>query len=145
MENKYDIKRFVDAHKYSFDDALAEIKNGRKESHWMWYIFPQILGLGLSPTSQYYAINNLEEARMFFDDEYLGMNLMEICEALLDLRTNDAEKVFGYPDNLKLKSSMTLFSIAIPEVSIFDKVLEKFYNGERDSATEEIIREIENE
>lgn len=142
MENKYDFKRFIDAHRYSFDIALAEIKNGRKESHWMWYIFPQILGLGFSPTSQYYAITDLEEARAFLNDKYLGSNLFKICEALLELKTNDPHKIFGYPDDLKLKSSMTLFALAAPEISTFNEILEKFYNGEKCHLTEEIIKNI---
>jgi uncharacterized protein (DUF1810 family) len=107
-----DLSRFTIAHQNDFETALREIKSGKKRSHWMWYIFPQIYGLGYSYTSQYYAIQSLEEAKAFLADPYLGRNLISICEVLIKLESNDALEVFGSPDNMKLQSCMTLFSLA---------------------------------
>ncbi len=105
----------------------------------MWYIFPQLRGLGMSSTSYFYGIESLEEARAFLDDPYLGGNLREISQALLSLDTGDARSVMGSPDDLKLRSSMTLFSLAAPEEPVFKKVLEKFYRGVQDPATLRIL------
>ena len=138
---KFDLSRFTNAHKLSFGSALREIKNGRKETHWMWYIFPQILGLGMSETSIYYAIRNTEEARAFLDDPYLGGNLKEICLALLSLNESNASVIFGYPDDMKLKSSMTLFAAVSDENSVFHQVLDKFFGGEQDERTLTLIRQ----
>ena len=128
------INRFYEPHKQFFDIALKEIKSGRKQSHWMWYIFPQLKTLGYSSTAVYYGIENTEEAREFYNDAYLGENLREICRALLECESKDALEVMGYPDNLKLCSSMTLFYQATDD-ELFGLVLKKFYNGEQDSLT----------
>ncbi len=128
------ISRFYEPHRQFFDAALAEIKSGRKQSHWMWYIFPQLKTLGYSSTAVYYGIENTEEAKEFYNDGYLGKNLREICRALLECESNDALEVMGYPDNLKLCSSMTLFYQATDD-ELFALVLKKFYNGEQDSLT----------
>jgi uncharacterized protein (DUF1810 family) len=133
------LERFRKAQRDSYDTALREIQNGRKRSHWMWYIFPQIAGLGYSPTAQYYAIRDLDEAVDFLNDKALGKNLIEISEALLLIESNDATAVMGYPDDMKLRSSMTLFELADPECKVFQKVLDKFYHGERDERTLEIL------
>lgn len=133
-----DLKRYTDAQKTSFSTALAEIKSGRKRSHWMWYIFPQIHGLGMTSTSQYYAIRNLQEARDFLADPYLGSNIIEISNALLDLDTNNASAVFGFPDDLKLRSSMTLFA-QVSDFDVFQKVLDKYFDGKPDERTLDII------
>jgi uncharacterized protein (DUF1810 family) len=133
------LERFRKAQRDSYDTALLEIQNGRKLSHWMWYIFPQIAGLGYSPTAQYYAIRDLDEAVEFLNDKTLGKNLIEISEALLLIESNDATAVMGYPDDMKLRSSMTLFELADPECKVFQKVLDKFYHGERDERTLEIL------
>ena len=117
-----------------------EIRNGHKVSHWMWYIFPQIYGLGRSSTSQFYAIRDLEEARAYLQDKYLRNNLETICKALLELKTNDALTIFGKPDNMKLKSSMTLFAYISDETSIFHKVLEKYFDGNMDQRTIKILQ-----
>ncbi len=109
---EFSLSRFTLAHQNDFETALREIKSGKKYSHWMWYIFPQIYGLGYSYTSQYYAIQSLEEAKAFLADPYLGRNLISICEVLIKLESNDALEVFGSPDNMKLQSCMTLFSLA---------------------------------
>lgn len=138
MSDKNILTKFITAQKEDFDIALAEIKNGRKESHWIWYIFPQIAGLGRSATSEYYAIQNLSEAKMYLENEYLRNNLLTICQALLDLKTDDAEEVLGWIDAMKLKSSMTLFTLAAPEEPVFKAVLDKFFHGELDEKTVEI-------
>ena len=134
-EKTYDLSRFVEEHYKYFDIALAEIKHGKKQSHWMWYIFPQIKGLGHSDMSKYFAIKNLDEAKAYIQDPYLGRHMQEICEALLKVRSNIPENVMGYPDDLKLKSSMTLFAKADPENPIYKKVLDKFFEGQMDDKT----------
>lgn len=138
MSDKNILAKFITAQKEDFDIALTEIKNGRKESHWIWYIFPQIAGLGRSATSEYYAIQNLSEAKMYLENEYLRNNLLTICQALLDLKTDNAEEVLGWIDAIKLKSSMTLFTLATPEEPVFKAVLDKFFHGQLDEKTVEI-------
>lgn len=137
MDN--DLERFLIAQQSYYRIALQEIKAGQKRSHWMWFIFPQIAGLGYSETARYYAIKNMDEAKAYMEDDTLGRNLVEISEALLEVASNDAEEVMGWPDNLKLKSSMTLFSLAKPKCEVFQKVLDKFFGGERDQKTVEIL------
>ena len=137
-----DLKRFLDAQAYNYADALKEIQNGRKMSCWMWYVFPQIQGLGYSTTAQYYAIKDLQEAKDYLNDATLGARLMEICEAALQVDCNNPSQVFGSPDDMKLKSSMTLFELAAPEQTIFGEVLEKYFHGERDVRTVEIINQM---
>lgn len=138
-DRAYDLERFVSAQERDYLTALGEIRQGRKRSHWMWYIFPQLRGLGMSSTSYFYGIENLEEAKAFLDDPFLGKNLIEISEALLSLDNSDARSIMGSPDDLKLRSSMTLFSLAAPEEPVFKKVLEKFYLGIQDPATLRIL------
>ena len=135
MENSFDLSRFTKAHRSSYQTALNEIKNERKTSHWMWYIFPQMRGLGHSDISKYYAFQSLDEARAFLNDPYLGRNLLEISNALFDLDTNNATEVFSKPDDWKLKSCMTLFSIISEDGSVFHKVLDKFFYGKPDKRT----------
>jgi uncharacterized protein (DUF1810 family) len=136
-----DLKRFIEAQVNSYEQALAEIKSGRKRSHWMWYIFPQYKGLGFSETSQYYSIQNLEEANNFLNHPILGTRLKQISNQLLQLNENNANNVFGSPDDIKLKSSMTLFSVVEKsEENIFKKVLDKFFNGETDNKTLTLIK-----
>ena len=135
------LTKFITAQKEDFDMALSEIKNGHKQSHWIWYIFPQIAGLGRSATSEYYAIQNLSEAKMYLKNEYLHNNLLTICQALLDLETSDAEEVMGWIDAMKLKSSMTLFTLADSEEPVFKAVLDKFFCGELDEKTVYICKD----
>ncbi len=135
-----DLSRFHQAQRNSYETALAEIRAGHKYSHWIWYIFPQIQGLGFSSTAQYYAIRDLDEARAYLADSVLRERLLEISSALLSLDSSDATDVMGYPDDLKLRSSMTLFSLAEPENAIFPAVLKKYFNGCMDDRTVEIIR-----
>lgn len=135
-----DLKRFKDAQKGDYETALAEIKAGRKRSHWMWYIFPQIAGLGMTEISKHYAIKDIQEATDFLLDQELGMHLTDICKALLQLETNDAYEIFGSPDNLKLRSSMTLFDAVPATFPVFAQVLEKFFGGRRDERTLELLK-----
>ena len=141
--NQYDLSRYVTAQQRDYQSALTEIKNGKKVSHWMWYIFPQIRGLGKSSTSQFYAIQSLNEARAFLEHPYLGHNIIEISEALLSLDTSDAYEVFGKPDNMKLKSSMTLFARASEDDQVFLNVLDKYFKGKRDFRTLKILENME--
>ena len=134
-----DLSRFTEAQKNLYLTALSEIKNGRKLSHWMWYIFPQMLGLGRSSTSQYYGIKNEMEARAFLNDPYLGKNLIEISSVLLGLKTDNPREVFGRPDDIKLKSCMTLFAHISEKDSVFQKVLDKYFNGNKDGRTLKIL------
>ena len=135
MAQPCDLSRYTRAHRDNYARALAEISAGRKTSHWMWYIFPQLRGLGRSDTSRYYALEGLEEARAFLADPVLGRNLLEICRALLALPTDSALEVLGTPDNLKLRSSMTLFAQADRENPVFPAVLDKFFGGRPDRRT----------
>ena len=135
MNQTIDLSRFTSAHEYSFQAALKEIRSGRKNGHWMWFIFPQIQGLGETGTSHLYAIRNLDEAAAFLRDPYLGGNLIEISRALLELKTNNVYDVLPRPDNLKLRSSMTLFSLVPGADPVFQEVLDKFYGGKRDGKT----------
>ncbi len=133
------LRRFLSAQERDYDRALEEIRGGRKRSHWMWYIFPQIQGLGFSSTAQYYGIKDLEEAKDYMEHPLLSARLVEISGALLTLPTDNATAVMGYPDDLKLCSCMTLFEQAKPEEPVFGKVLDKFYGGERDARTLAIL------
>lgn len=136
-----DLNRFLQAQSYQYETALKEIQNGRKQSHWMWYIFPQLRGLGQSSMAWEYGITDLEEAKEYLAHPILGVRLLEICNAAFNTSSNNAVEVFGFPDNLKLKSSMTLFEATDPQQAIFGQILMKFFNGERDSATLGILHE----
>lgn len=139
-----DLERFLIAQQTYYRTALQEIKSGQKRSCWMWFIFPQIAGLGYSETARYYAIKDLDEAKAYMEDYTLSSNLVEISQALLEVDSNDATAVMGWPDDLKLKSSMTLFAVAKLECEVFQKVLDKFFHGERDQRTIEILsRQLE--
>ena len=133
------LQRFIDAQEKDYDTALAEISQGRKRSHWIWYIFPQIQGLGFSETSKFYAIKNIDEAAEYLKHPVLGERLIRICHALIKNPGNDANKIFGSPDDMKLKSSMTLFAALPGTDPVLQKVLDKFFNGTRDSKTIEIL------
>lgn len=128
------LDRFLNVQERSYGQALQEIKNGRKESHWMWYIFPQIQGLGHSPAARYYAVRDREEAEAYMSHPILGSRLLEISGELLRLKSSNATEVLGRPDDMKLKSSMTLFE-AVSEEPVFGQVLDKFFAGERDMLT----------
>ena len=138
MSSEYNLERFIDAQEASYEIALSEIKSGRKKSHWMWYIFPQVQGLGCSETSKFYAIKDIGEAKAFLEHPVLGERLVRICNALLHLESDNAHNIFGSPDDLKLQSSMTLFS-SLNINPVFQKLLEKFFNGIKDDKTLQII------
>lgn len=135
------MERFIKAQEHVYEQAYAEIENGRKMSHWMWFIFPQIAGLGFSETSKYYALKSLSEAEAYLNHRVLGKRLIEISSALLKLDTNDAHAVFGSPDDLKLQSSMTLFTSVQKSDSVFQQVLKKFFDGEMDKKTLALLNE----
>ena len=135
----YNLDRFIQAQEHSYEAALAEIKKGIKQTHWMWYIFPQLKELGRSSTAKYYGIEDLEEAKLYLAHPVLGFRLKEISEALLALETNDPYKVMGDIDALKLCSSMTLFAEIEGYDSVFGKVIDKYYNGNKDMNTIRIL------
>ncbi|SNR95292.1 DUF1810 domain-containing protein [Hymenobacter mucosus] len=139
MKSESRLQRFLDAQESSYPIALTEIQRGKKQSHWMWYIFPQIKGLGFSSTSAYYAIEDLAEAEAYLNHPVLGSRLVHISEALLALNNHDATRILGNPDDLKLKSSMTLFANLPVTHSVFQKVLDAFYKGEQDTKTLKIL------
>lgn len=128
------LDRFIKAQEQDYFGALQEVKKGRKLTHWMWYIFPQLKGLGYSAMAEFYGIEGIEEAKEYIEHEVLGKRLIEISDELLKLNTNNSIEVFGEIDSLKLKSCMTLFDY-VSENDVFDKVLQKFYNGEKDLKT----------
>ena len=135
------LQRFIDAQQSDYETALSEIKRGRKQSHWMWYIFPQIQGLGFSATSKLYAIRNLQEAQAYLNHPLLGKRLKEITDALINLPSNNAHEIFGSPDDVKLRSSMTLFA-SLPDADpVFESALKKFFKGEKDAKTLSIIKD----
>lgn len=141
MDN-YNLKRFLDAQDKSFDTALTELRAGRKRSHWMWYIFPQIQGLGPSEMSRRYAIRDLDEARAYLADPVLSKRLIDLCNELLKLGNLTANQIFGYPDDMKLQSSMTLFAEANKGDNVFLSVLKKYYGGAKDPVTLQILNEL---
>ncbi len=129
------MNRFIEAQENNYATALAEIRNGRKQTHWIWYVFPQIRGLGQSATSKYYAIRDLQEAEEYLQHPILGKRLIEISRALLELKEDNAHKIFGSPDDLKVRSSMTLFALVKDADPVFQQVLDRFFRGERDKNT----------
>jgi uncharacterized protein (DUF1810 family) len=130
------LQRFVDAQDGVYERALTELRNGRKTSHWMWFVFPQIRGLGSSPISQHYAIASLDEARAYLEHPVLGARLRECAAVLVATDGRSAEQVFGGIDAVKLRSSMTLFLRADPDEAVFGQVLDKFFAGQADPETD---------
>ncbi|RYF99406.1 MAG: DUF1810 domain-containing protein [Chitinophagaceae bacterium] len=139
MSKLIDLSRFLDAQKPDYETALAEIRNGRKITHWIWYIFPQLKGLGYSGNAQFYGIKDQEEADAYRAHPVLGTHLVEISDALLQLDTSNATEVMGSPDDLKLRSCMTLFSEVPGASPVFQKVLDKFFNGKKDEKTIDLL------
>lgn len=134
-------QKYVDAQKENYSKALSEIKNGEKTSHWMWYIFPQVAGLGNSEISNYYAFKNNKEVEFFLASEYLHNNLLEISNELYNLEETNINNIMSKVDSLKLKSSMTLFSIIDKENNIYEKILNKYFNGEKDEFTVRFLKD----
>ncbi len=135
----YDLMRFHKAQEMEYGCALAEIRSGRKMSHWIWYIFPQLKGLGFSSTSAYYGIDGAGEARAYLADPVLKARLIEISSALLSLDNHDPASVMGYPDDMKLRSCMTLFHAVDPDEPVFQQVLDVFFGGVEDAHTLELL------
>ncbi|MEO8414024.1 MAG: DUF1810 domain-containing protein [Ginsengibacter sp.] len=140
MTSPYNLQRFTDAQESKFTIAFNEIKNGRKQSHWMWFIFPQIAGLGFSDMSKRYAINDITEARLYMAHPILGKRLIDISNALLDVHGKTANQVFGSPDDIKLKSCMTLFSLLANTNPVFEEILIKYFGGAKDTKTLQLIQ-----
>jgi uncharacterized protein (DUF1810 family) len=138
-KNAYDLERFVEAQRGVYEHACAELRRGRKTGHWMWFIFPQIAGLGMSAMSQQYAIGSVGEARAYLAHPVLGPRLRAICEIVLGIEGWTAEEIFEWPDDAKLRSSMTLFAKATEENAEFVGVLEKYFSGVRDERTLELM------
>jgi uncharacterized protein (DUF1810 family) len=135
VSDRYGLQRFVDAQAGVFEQACSELRAGRKRSHWMWFIFPQIKGLGSSPMAMRFAISSLAEARAYLDHAVLGPRLRECCEIVVGMAGRSVDEIFGYPDDLKFHSSMTLFAQAAVENRVFLDALEKYFGGELDQAT----------
>ena len=142
MENLTGLNRFLEAQKHNYEDAFREIKSGRKSSHWMWFIFPQIAGLGYSEIAKLYAIKNLEEAENYLAHPILGPRLLEITRLLTHHSHKTAHEIFGNPDDLKLKSSMTLFNAVYPTDTVFQQVLDQYFNGLEDQRTLSLINKV---
>lgn len=138
-----EFERFYKAQATWYEIALAEIKAGRKRSHWIWFIFPQLRALGRSRNAFYYGIKDLDEAKEYLDDVVLRARLVEISQALLELETNDAVAVMGHIDSVKLRSCMTLFHLADPTCEIFKKVIDKYFAGQLDELTVELCKATE--
>lgn len=140
MDDPHNLERFIDAQRADYEKALSEIRSGRKRSHWMWYIFPQVEGLGVSAMAQRYAIKSVAEARAYLGHPVLGARLRTCAEALVSLESRSVEQIFGFPDDRKLRSCATLFGAVSPAGSVFHRLLEKYFQGELDMKTIEKIK-----
>lgn len=139
--DSHDLRRFVAAQEDVHEEALTEIRAGRKRSHWMWYVFPQFKGLGSSPTSIHYAIGSVAEARAYLAHPILGPRLIECAEAVLEIEHRSALEIFGSPDDMKLRSSATLFAAVSPDDSVFHQIIDKYFDGKQDARTMELMSE----
>jgi uncharacterized protein (DUF1810 family) len=135
----YELSRFVQAQRGDYDRALTELEGGRKRTHWIWYVFPQLDGLGMSAMSRRYAIKSLDEARAYLEHPVLGPRLIECAEAVLRLEGRSARDIFGSPDDLKMRSCATLFAAVSSPGSVFERLLDKYYDGRRDDKTLELL------
>jgi len=138
-DDPHDLARFIEAQERVYASALAELENGRKRTHWMWFIFPQFDGLGFSPTAKFYAIKDLDEARQYLEHPLLGARLIECSTLVLGIRNRTVLEIFSYPDDLKLRSCMTLFDRVAEPDSVFARVLEYCFDGRRDARTLELL------
>lgn len=137
--DRFALQRFVDAQEGVYPQAIAELRAGRKRSHWMWFVFPQVAGLGTSHMARKYAIGSQAEAEAYFNHPLLGPRLHECAEALLAVEGRTAHEIMGSPDDVKLRSSLTLFAAIAGEDSVFEAVLRKYFGGERDERTQEFL------
>lgn len=135
------LQRFIQAQETDYSTALAELRQGKKRSHWMWYIFPQLRGLGFSSTAQFYGLQDGQEARAFLQHPLLGRRLLELCQVLVALPGQNATNIMGSPDDLKLRSCMTLFAAVDPAQPLFQQVLDKFYQGQPDPQTLRLLQQ----
>jgi len=138
--DQYNLNRFIEAQMTTYEGAMLELTRGRKESHWVWFIFPQIEGLGRSDTAKLYSIKSIEEGRAYLEHLVLGQRLIEACEILLSLKDASMDEVMGFPDDLKLLSSMTLFEFISGSNSIFTKIIEVYFDDERDKGSLKLIK-----
>jgi uncharacterized protein (DUF1810 family) len=141
MADPYDLQRFVRAQEHDYEEALSEIRSGRKRSHWMWYIFPQFDGLGASPTSKRFAVKSVAEASAFLAHPLLGPRLRECAAAAVGIEGLSAADIFGFPDDMKLRSCATLFASVSPAGSVFHRVIDKYFHGEPDADTVRLMHE----
>ena len=139
QKQDFELIRFEDAQENIYPEVIAELRNGRKQSHWMWFIFPQLDGLGNSPTTKRYSIKSVEEAKAYLDHPLLGKRLLECFAILVGVQNRTAEQIFGYPDYLKLQSCVTLFSIVDLLQEVFNQVLGKYYNNKKDQRTIDLL------
>jgi len=140
--DSFDLSRFLKAHEADYEHALSEIRGGQKRTHWMWYIFPQIEGLAFSSRSRHYAIKSLAEAHAYLRHPVLGARLVECAEAVVAVEGRSSAQIFGSPDDLKLRSCATLFASVSPAGSVFDRLLEKYYDGVRDEKTLHLLEKL---
>lgn len=138
----FNLRRFIEAQDPIYDEVCAELRAGQKRSHWMWYVFPQLRGLGLSEMSQYYGIESLEEAKAYLEHPRLGVRLVECTELILAVEGRHIRQIFGTPDDMKFRSSMTLFGQVPGASGVFQKALEKYFGGEADGATLNKLRGV---
>ena len=139
MNDPFDLQRFVDAQEAVYSQVIAELRRGRKTSHWMWFIFPQIEGLGHSPIAEKYAITGLAEAKAYLNHRVVGQRLVNCIELMLGIHGRSINQILGYPDDLKFRSSMTLFAEVSEDISIFHVALDKYFDGEPDPLTIELL------
>lgn len=140
VHDAFNLRRFVDAQEPVFSEALLELERGHKRTHWMWFVFPQLAGLGSSPMARHFGIHSLEEARAYLHHPLLGPRLRQCCEALLKVEGRSAHEILGSPDDLKFRSCLTLFELAAPGEPLFARCLEKYYGGGRDELTLDLCR-----
>jgi len=138
-DDPYNLNRFVQAQEANYQHALAELRGGKKRTHWMWYIFPQLDGLALSSTAKHYSIKSVEEAEAYLEHPILEPRLLECAEAIIHIEGRTATEIFGSPDDLKLRSCATLFAYVLPPGSVFDRLLKKYYGGGRDEKTLQLL------
>ena len=136
----YDLSRFLEAHEHSYEQALTELRSGRKRSHWMWWVFPQLEGLGSSPISQRFAIRSQADAEAYLKHPVLGPRLLESASAVLAIEGRSALEVFGFPDEMKLRSCATLFAQVSPPGSVFEQLLQKYFEGQPDERTLQLLK-----